>query len=321
MALMVGNTVDLVTPCFSPRSGAMKERPMRTIPSVFVALLTLTLAGCVSNAAASQVPVQGAGGAAVSAIAKRGGPHAGSVVVVIMENRDYNLIIGSKDAPYINGTLVPQAALMTDSHGITHPSQPNYLGLFSGSTQGIKDDSCPHTFTTENLGAEVIAAGGTFDGYSESMPKDGYTGCTTKLYARKHNPWVDFKNVPASSNLIWYDLPGPPPSVSIIVPNLCNDMHDCSTKTGDDWLKANLPAILASDSSTSGLLILTWDEADPDRSGTNQIATLLLGPMIVPGQYGQKVSHYNVLSTIEAIEGVKCTASACKARVLAGMWN
>jgi hypothetical protein len=248
-------------------------------------------------------------------------PHASSVIVVIMENRDYLRIIGNPQAPFINGTLVPQSALMTDSHAITHPSQPNYLALFSGSTQGITDDSCPHSFSTENLGAEVIAAGKTFDGYSESMPKDGYLGCTSGLYARKHNPWVNFTNVPASSNLIWYDLPGVQPSVSIIVPNLCNDMHDCSTKTGDNWLKANLPEILMYDASHDGLLILTWDEADPDTNGSNRIATLLFGPMIVPGKYSQTVNHYNVLHTIEHVMDVKCTAHACAAPVLSGMWK
>ena len=85
-------------------------------------------------------------------------PHANNVVVVIMENRDYSLVIGSPDAPYINGTLVPAAALMTNSHAITHPSEPNYLALFSGSTQGIDDDSCPHSFSAANAGAELIGA-------------------------------------------------------------------------------------------------------------------------------------------------------------------
>jgi acid phosphatase len=288
---------------------------------VSVAIVILFAAGCGNGAVppGTQTP------AAPSAIHARPagdvGPHASTVIVVIMENRDYRRIIGNPQAPFINGTLAPQAALMTDSHAITHPSQPNYLALFSGSTQGITDDSCPHSFSTENLGAEVIAAGKTFDGYSESMPTDGYTGCTSGSYARKHNPWVNFTNVPASSNLIWYDLPGAPPSVSIIVPNLCNDMHDCSTKTGDNWLKANLPAILMYDASHDGLLILTWDEAAPDNNGHNRIATLLFGPMIVPGTYSQTINHYNVLHTIERVMGVKCAAHACAAPVLNGMWK
>jgi hypothetical protein len=291
------------------------------IAIVSCAIVLLSAAGCgigaVPPGAQSGAAANASYGKAVGTI----GPHASTVIVVIMENRDYVRIIGDPNAPYINGTLVPQAALMTESHAITHPSQPNYLALFSGSTQGITDDSCPHSFSTANLGAEVIAAGKTFDGYSESMPQNGYTGCTSGLYARKHNPWVNFTNVPASSNLIWYDLPGAQPSVSIIVPNLCNDMHDCSTKTGDNWLKANLPAILMYDSSHAGLLILTWDEAAPDNNGKNHIATLLFGPMIMPGKYSQDINHYNVLHTVEHIMGVTCTANACGAAVLSGIWQ
>ncbi len=248
-------------------------------------------------------------------------PHAANVVVVMMENRDYSLIIGNSQAPYINGTLVPQAALMTNSHAIVHPSEPNYLAFFSGSTQGVRDDSCPQTFSTENVGAELLAAGKTFDGYSESMPSNGYTGCWADKYARKHNPWVDFSNVPASSNLVYSGFPSSPPTVAIVVPNLCNDMHDCSTRIGDDWLKVNLPPILKYDNAHGGLLILTWDEADPDQNGKNQIATLLIGPTIAPGSYNQLVNHYSVLRTIEAIAGVPCTANACQAVELQKMWR
>lgn len=248
-------------------------------------------------------------------------PHASNVVVVIMENRDYNLVIGNSSAPYINGTLVPESALMTNSHAITHPSQPNYLALFSGSTQGITDDSCPHSFSTPNIGEQLIGAGATFDGYSESMPSNGYTGCFAGEYARKHNPWVNFTNVPASSNLVYKAFVTPPPTLAIIVPNLCHDMHDCSTMTGDTWLKQHLPPILNYNKTHSGLLILTWDEADPDANGKNQIPTLLIGPMITPGKYSQKITHYSVLRTIEDIAGVACIANACKAAVLTGMWH
>ncbi len=281
-------------------------------------LFALSLAGC---SQASTLPGQSVAASGTPARVAAAAPHANNVVVVIMENRDYNLIIGNAQAPYINGTLVPQAALMTNSHAIEHPSEPNYLALFSGSDQGVHDDSCPHSFSTPNVGAELLAANKTFDGYSESMPQNGYTGCTTSKYARKHNPWVNFTNVPSSSNLVYNGFPSSPPTLSIIVPNLCDDMHDCSTGTGDNWLKANLPPILSYNAAHNGLLILTWDEADPDSNGKNQIATLLIGPMVTPGSYNQLVNHYSVLRTIETIAGVACTANACKAVTLKKMWH
>src|ERR1700730_7810923 len=179
---------------------------------IYSAFLSLLLVGCTGVNPVSHVQSAMMSVASVSRPAAVG-PHATTVIVVMMENRDYSRIIGSGQAPYIKGTLVPQGALMNQSHPVGHPSQPNYLAFFSGSTQGITDDSCPHTFTTPNLGQEVIGAGKPFDGYSESMPKDGDTDCTTRLYARKHNPWVNYKYVPASSTLIWFDLPGAQPTV------------------------------------------------------------------------------------------------------------
>jgi hypothetical protein len=241
-------------------------------------------------------------------------------VEVIMENRDYKSIIGNAGAPYINGTLVPVSALLTNSHAIGHPSQPNYLEIFSGSNQGITDDSCPHTFHAVNLASELLAAHKSFAGYSESMPSNGYMGCSTNLYARKHNPWVDFTNVPASSNLVYAGWPAAPPVMAYVVPNLCHDMHDCTTKTGDTWLKTHLPQIMSWNAAHDGLLILTWDEAAPD-TGSNPIATLLIGPTILPGKYNQHATHYDVLRTIEDIFGIACTAGACSATDLTGMWK
>jgi phosphatidylinositol-3-phosphatase len=248
-------------------------------------------------------------------------PHASFVVLIILENRDYGRIIGSPDAPYINGRLVQEAALMTNAHAIAHPSQPNYLAIFSGATQGVKDDSCPHSLRGANVGAALLSAGKSFAGYSESMPIDGYTGCFADRYARKHNPWVNFTNVPSTSNLIFKRFPQPPPTLTIIIPNLCDDMHDCDTATGDLWLSKNLPPILRYDRTHNGLFVLTWDEADPDAGGTNRVATMLIGPMVKPGKYGEYTDHYSILHTVEAIAGIPCTGKACRSPALTTIWR
>jgi hypothetical protein len=301
----------------------MKRRVNVNRSSALGVFAFLTLAVAIWSVAASLSAVRAASGGSSPRTEGNAAlrPHARNVVVVVMENRDYASIIASPQAPYINGTLVPEAALMTAAHAVTHPSQPNYVALFSGSTQGVWSDSCPHAFSSANAGAELLTARKTFAGYSESMPADGYTGCWSGTYARKHNPWVDFTTIPASSNLVYRRFPVPPPTLAIVVPNVCHDMHSCSTRTGDDWLKANLPPILAYDATHDGLLILTWDEAEPDRDGTNHIATLLVGPTVKPGTYGQPITHYSVLNTIETIAGIPCTGAACAAPLLEGMWR
>src|SRR5205807_5966884 len=90
------------------------------------------------------------------------------VVIVIEENHSFSSIIGSSQAPFIN-SLARQGALFTQSFAVGHPSEPNYLELFSGSNQGVTDDSCPHTFSVENLASELTAAGLTFTGFSEDL--------------------------------------------------------------------------------------------------------------------------------------------------------
>lgn len=69
-------------------------------------------------------------------------PRPDHIVIVVEENKSFAQIIGNPDAPYINA-LAMRGALFTQSYGITHPSQPNYLALFSGSTHGISSNTCP----------------------------------------------------------------------------------------------------------------------------------------------------------------------------------
>src|SRR5437762_2641528 len=102
------------------------------------------------------------------------------VVLVIEENHGYSEIIGSSQAPYIN-SLAAQGALMTNSFAITHPSEPNYLDLFSGSNQGITRDGVdtPGSLSSANLGQEFLAKGLTWGAYIEGITD----------YDHDHAPW------------------------------------------------------------------------------------------------------------------------------------
>jgi acid phosphatase len=233
-------------------------------------------------------------------------PRYDHVLIVVMENHNLAQVVGNSSAPYVT-SLALQGANFTNSHGIGHPSQPNYLALFSGSTQGVTNDSCPHTFTgADNLGAQVIAAGLTFAGYSESMPAAGYADCRSGNYVRKHNPWVNFPNVPSSANLPYSAFPNDYaalPTVSFVVPNLINDMHDGSVNNGDAWLKVNIDTYAQWAKTHNSLLILTFDE-DSSIMGANPIPTIMVGAGIVPGTYSEPVNHYNILATIQGIYGL-----------------
>jgi acid phosphatase len=242
------------------------------------------------------------------------------IVLVMFENHAYSQVNGSSSAPYFN-SLAGQGAKFTQSYGVTHPSEPNYLAIFSGKTQGLTDDSCPHSYSGNNLGNQLISAGRTFKGYSESMPSDGYTGCSSGQYRRKHNGWVNFTNVPSTSNLMYGDFPGPGnyaslPTVSFVSPNMCNDMHDCSVSTGDTWLKNNLDAYAQWAKTHNSLLIVTFDE--DNGSSSNHIFTTFVGAHTQVGSFSGQINHYNVLSTIESAYGLSQLNSA---PAITNVWN
>lgn len=251
-------------------------------------------------------------------------PQYDHVVVVIMENHAYGQVVGSAYAPYINA-LAALGATFTQSFAIEHPSQPNYLDLFSGSNQGITDDSCPHTFAgVANLGSQILAANLTFAGYSEGLPAEGSTVCSSgtapSTYQRKHNPWVNFANVPASSNLPYSSFPTDfslLPTLSFVVPNQCHDMHDCSVAVGDVWVSAWMRTIIRSRAYRAGhtAVFLTFDEGS-NRNG--RIPTIVVSPYTHAGKVShRRYSHFSLLKTTEKVLGIRrCLRKACSARGL-----
>ncbi|MFM8330242.1 MAG: alkaline phosphatase family protein [Candidatus Methylumidiphilus sp.] len=245
-------------------------------------------------------------------------PRPDHVVIVVEENKAYENIIGAVGAPpYINA-LAQQGALMTQSYGTDGRSQPNYLQLFSGSDQGVSDNTITtQPFTTPNLRSALAAQGLSFTGYSETLPSVGYTGNTytsvpgQNQYVRKHNPWVNWQG--AASNAV---LPAETqpfsafptdftqlPTVSIVVPNEQNNMHDGGRATADAWLQQNLNGYVQWAQTHNSLFILTWDEDDGNHG--NHITTIFVGPMVIPGQYAQTINHLNVLRTLEDMYGLE----------------
>ena len=277
-------------------------------------------------------------------------PRYDHVVIVVEENRAPSQIIGDLvNAPYIN-SLANGGVKMGSMFAIEHPSQPNYLQLFSGSNQGVLDDNLPpnfsttptgtYPFTTPNLGAELIAAGFSFAGFSEELESAGavdwadydphsatHPGIT---YRRKHNPWANWvaKALPLPANQLtgtvnraFTQFPANfalLPAVSFVVPNQLHDMHDGSRKQGDDWLAANLNAYAVWARTNNSLLIITWDEDDYNLD--NKIPTVLYGANLRNGTVaGGTWTHHNLLRTLEDMYGTATHAgSAAQVRALVG---
>jgi acid phosphatase len=300
--------------------------------TALLAGVLLVLAGCggsgpaASNPAPTGTPVSPSAGSAPAGTPAGTQPAAvpepAHTVVVVMENHSSAEIIGNPAAPFIN-SLARRGALFTRSYAITHPSQPNYLALFSGSTQGVTDDGCPYRFTAPNLAADLIKAGKSFAGYSEDLPGPGSPACSAGEYARKHVPWTDFTNVPGSVSLPFTSFPVTAfarlPAVSFVIPNLCDDMHDCSPAAGDSWLRAHLGGYVTWAMMHDSLLILTWDEDDSSQG--NHIATIFIGQQVRPGRYAEMITHYSVLATIEAAYALPRDGQAATATPITALWR
>src|SRR5262245_46056602 len=233
-------------------------------------------------------------------------PTPDHVVVVMEENHAYSEIIGSSSAPYIN-SLASQGALMTNSFAITHPSEPNYLDIFSGSNQGITKDGVdnPGSLSSANLGQELLAKGLTWGAYIEGITD----------YDHDHAPWDEWNNngTPGTEHdfSTWPTDFTQLPKFSIITPNLNDDMHDGTIQQGDTWLKNNLDSYAQWAKTHNSLLIVTWDE--DDGSQHNQVATIFVGQMVNSGQYGEQINHFNVLRTIEDMYGLSYAGASASA--------
>ena len=244
------------------------------------------------------------------------------IALIVEENHPYGTIVGSKQAPYINGTLIRHGALLTRYYAITHPSLPNYLALDSGSTQGCTSDVCG-SYRARDLGGQLTRARKSWAGYMESMPGP-CVRTTVRLYAAKHNPFVHFTDV-LKNRCASHVVPMPrkmPTSLhrfTWITPNLLDDMHDGTIQRGDTWLKDHVPAIMRG-LGPNGLLIVTWDEGSSSQRASH-VATILYGPIVRKGiRVSAKTNHYSLLRLMESRLRLAHLAKARRATRIRG-WH
>jgi len=255
--------------------------------------------------------------------AAQGIPVPAHIVIVVEENHSSANVLGNKSAPFMN-QLAANGALMTQSYAETHPSEPNYLALFSGDTFGLTSDACPvNAGGAPNVGAELLAAGYTFAGFAEDLPAVGSPVCAAGKYARKHVPWANFTNLPPETSVPFSAFNARAdyatlPTVSFVIPNLDNDMHDGTIAQADTWLATNLARYANWAVANNSLLIVTWDE--DDNGASNQIPTMIYGAHVRPGAYAEPISHYNVLSTVEEMYGLPKTGLAANAPAISDIW-
>jgi acid phosphatase len=231
------------------------------------------------------------------------------VLVVVEENHSLDQM--KQGMPY-TFSLAKQYGYTTNYTAITHPSLPNYIAMAAGSTMGVTDDKEPseHKLQGQSVFGQAISSGKTAKIYAESMSGNCDTTSGGKYLAR-HNPWAYF--VDERSLCKQYDVPatqfqadvtaGTLPNVGMIIPNRCNDAHDCSLATADNWFKGQMNTIMSGPDWKLGNLLVVLTADEDDKKSNNTVLTVLLNPNISSAVADAALSHYSLSQLLSSVSG------------------
>jgi acid phosphatase len=297
------------------------------IRSAVHALLVLPLLVAVAYASAAAGRPDSETGARRSALT----PAFSKVVVIVFENKSPRMVLHNPAAPTFNA-LARRYATLSRYDAVAHPSLPNYIALISGSTQGIASNCIRCSIASRDLADTLHRAGKTWKTYAEGLPAPGFEGRRVGWYARKVNPFLYFRDVTSDprrlARIVPYSQLGRDivarrlPDFSLVVPNLCHDMHSCSVGVGDSWLRQQLPLLLKSPQLRHGVIFVLFDEGAGNAGGGGHVPALVIGPLVRPGSVASEpVDHYSVLRTIEQAWGLPYLGKSRDATPISGIWR
>jgi phospholipase C len=222
---------------FPLRSERFSSRPSGRRPVRLSVVACLSLVGAAVCAGATTAAAQPSAAAV---------PRLNHVFVIVEENNGFHDVIGNRAAPNLNA-LARTFGLATDYFGVSHPSEPNYVGLLGGNTFGVNSDDAywTHEVRAPSLISQLDHAGISWKAYLQGSPHPGYQGIcypakcngapdSDPLFVSKHD---GIQNYVSSLNpLDWSrqvpigELPGDlasgnVPRFSYVVPDECHDMH------------------------------------------------------------------------------------------------
>ena len=248
------------------------------------------------------------------------------------------------------------AVNFTDALDPAVPSEPHYVWMEAGTNafedHTFTDDRAPtaerSTQSAQHLTAQIRAARGaakiSWMSYQQGLgPATGACPIFDSAkdnYAAKHNPFVFFTDVsgnpPARDNaycaahhrpyaaLLADMAANTVANYVFITPDLCNDMHDnCNflkgrIRLGDDWLKAELPGMIAWAAGHAGVIFITWDEG----SNTRTMPFLAIGKGVRKGfAGGAHYEHGSIIKTVETIFGLPVLATVRQQRDLSALFK
>jgi phosphatidylinositol-3-phosphatase len=255
-------------------------------------------------------------------------PAFAHVVVIVFENKESSSVLGNRAAPTFN-SYGRRYAKLTRYYGVTHPSLPNYVALVSGSTQGITTDCTDCVVDGKSLADTVEASGRTWKTYAEGLPAPGFLGPFNGRYAKKHNPFAYFRAIAEDPTRRARLVPlsqlgadvraGKLPSFSLVVPDLCHSMHDCSVAVGDAWLRSQIVEFVKLPNT---VVLVVFDEGSTSIGGGGHTAALAIGRAVRPGsRFARVTGHYGILRTIEQAWGLPLLGRSAHVPPITGIWR
>jgi acid phosphatase len=251
------------------------------------------------------------------------------MLVILLENHSQSQALAQMPHLAAWGRRFGQA---TNYHAITHPSLPNYLAIWGGSTFGVTSDctvgSRGCAAAAPSVFGQTIAAHHTARAYQESMA----TTCQKQSagsYAPRHSPWpywaaerglcrsFDVPSGTPSAGALHRDIvTGRLPTTGELTPNFCHDGHDCPLSTADAWLTTWVRQLVAGPDYRAGRLtiVITFDE--DDFQPANRVAFVVIDPRLHGKTVTAPFNHYSLTRWLCGNAGVPMLRKAAYARPL-----
>jgi phosphatidylinositol-3-phosphatase len=255
-------------------------------------------------------------------------PRFGHAIVVVFENHSARRILDRASSPFL--WLARHNALLAQYDAVAHPSLPNYLALISGWTYGVHHDCTSCSFAGPSLATTLAQRGLSWRMYVEHLPLYLSQGAHITGPEKARLPFLYFRDANALEwtkplSAFFLDLRlHQLPSFSLVIPDLCHDMHSCSIAKGDVWMHSFLRALLRPGDLARTAVFVVFDEGKwiDKRGGGGRVAAIVAGPLVRPHSVSNEpLDHYSLLRTIEDSWGLPALGRSAWARPITGIWR
>lgn len=286
---------------------------MRTrLAGVIAILALLALAACTARSVGSTALKPDVASQAAKPDAAAPAPNrVTKLLVFVVENHSLGQM--SDEMPYTY-SLARKYSHATRYFGITHPSLPNYLAMVGGDTFGVTDNHPPqdNPVVGPSIFSAALRHGLTAKVYAEGMPARCATEDGGDRYVVRHNPWPYF--VKQRKGCSVHDVPftrfaadvadGRLPNAGMVVPNLCNDAHNCALAVADDWFQQQMTAVFAGPDWKAGRLAVVLTADEDDKQHGNRVLTAVIHRSQHHRVVKARLDHYSLAGLYADVLGV-----------------